>query len=70
MPTLGLPDTVDFYVVGDAVTPEVAQSSMAEQIVRLGDLGAFHQRSRSPSERDVVQVRGCCWVVVVVSSID
>jgi tetratricopeptide (TPR) repeat protein len=39
--TLGLPDSVDYVVVGDGVTPRDAQGQLLEQAVRLGDVGTY-----------------------------
>lgn len=47
--SLGLPDTVDYYVVGDEVAEDKMQESMAEQVVRLGDLGVFFSPPRKPT---------------------
>jgi predicted O-linked N-acetylglucosamine transferase (SPINDLY family) len=39
--TQGLRDSVDFMVLGDGETPSQAQDLVAEQVVRLGDIGTF-----------------------------
>jgi tetratricopeptide (TPR) repeat protein len=39
--TLGLPDSVDYLVVGDGAAEPRIQDGMQEQVVRLGDTGVF-----------------------------
>jgi hypothetical protein len=56
--SLGLPDTVDYFVTGDATTPPALQHTVAEQLVRLGDVGMFHYRPARFSEKEVLQVQG------------
>lgn len=51
--TLGLPDTVDYYVVGDASSPPNLQAELVEQGVRLGGLGYFFPRLRDLTPREV-----------------
>jgi tetratricopeptide (TPR) repeat protein len=45
--TLGLPSSVDYYVVGDGEADDALQAQMQEQTVRLGDLGVFSGGSSS-----------------------
>ena len=56
MLTLGLPDTVDYYVTGDATTPASLQFAMSEQLVRIGDIGIFHYQPADVEEPEVFQV--------------
>jgi len=51
--TLGLPNTVDYYVVGDASSPPTLQAELVEQGVRLGGLGYFFPKLRDLSPREV-----------------
>jgi hypothetical protein len=57
--TLGLQDTVDYFVSGDAVSPPSLQASMNEQVVRLGDIGIFLCRPSAVQEKERHQVRHC-----------
>lgn len=44
--TLGLPNSVDYYIVGDNGAADAIQDQMAEQVVRLGDTGVYFQRMK------------------------
>ncbi len=54
--SLGMPDTVDYYVTGDGAAPSGLQANLNEQIVRIGDIGIFHFRAEDVLEEETYQV--------------
>ncbi len=59
--TLGLPNSCDYFVTGDDISPDGTQKELLEQSVRLGGLGTYlpKMRPRTPKEvADVVAEHG------------
>jgi predicted O-linked N-acetylglucosamine transferase (SPINDLY family) len=52
----GLPNTVDFYVTGDTITPQKIQNLMAEQLVRIGETGDHYAWPDMPSQEEHLAV--------------
>jgi len=51
--TLGLPNTVDYFISGDHSSPPKLQNELVEQNVRLGGLGYFFPKLRTLTPKEI-----------------